>query len=633
MARLTTTATTAQKADVNPDAILRQYQQVASGESDQAPSSAYEFEEEKRTEEPLASAAPEQVFHEYNNPNVQSTAGLEDALSSQIQDVDLSDGPMNSSSIMPDESSRILSPPGLPVPASLSSPPTKAATPSPAQKRTFEDSTIEDESAAREESIGDDGSSSSQSAQAIRNKATEPAVFWADLREWLSQIEKVTRVSVSDPVQLPRTLTNPNPSFTFLVKSSISPDGVRRRYSDFETLRIYLVARFPGILILALPEKKAVGNKTEEFLSERAKGLQMFLGKLVENEYLRADPFTRAFLVCQPGEWESAKKRVAQQPNQPLQAQGDVSSWAVRSSSPMGAASSEERWKAAIQMTKLPEKHEEEITRASELLSRLDHVLRSLLTCAYKCAQASKAYSSSVRDLHRQMAMSQMVSSLAALQSPVEFWSEASAIEPVIIEELLVESLQKEVDVVAEMKRMLDSRKELMVAADQRLAILHKYEDECETMKKTGQLDRAARSAQKVQDALKQVKQADFKLEIMTKAMFLAGLGSFVPSRIEALAGLMGRFAFGEMRFGDLMKSVWLGVVASLRLDLTQVEADCAQQMETVRGRIPERFRTAFVTVSMPSSSSSATATATRQSSSAGVGTNSGSMMGGPMTI
>lgn len=157
---------------------------------------------------------------------------------------------------------------------------------------------------------------------------------------------------------------------------------------------------------------------------------------------------------------------------------------------------------------------------------------------------------------------------------------------------------------------MLDARKELMVAADQRLAVLHKYEDECETMRKTGQQDRAARSAQKVQDAMKQVKQADFKLEMMTKAMFLAGLGSFVPARIEALSALMGRFAFGEMRFGDLMKSVWLGVVASLRLDLTQVEADSKEPMESVRRRAPEKFKSVFATAgASPGVSSSSSPT------------------------
>ena len=56
----------------------------------------------------------------------------------------------------------------------------------------------------------------------------------------------------------------------------------------------------------------------------------------------------------------------------------------------------------------------------------------------------------------------------------------------------------------------------------------------------------------------------------------------------------MGRFAFGELRFGDLMKSVWLGFIASLRLDLSQIGTDADIALEGVRNKAPEKFKEMF---------------------------------------
>jgi hypothetical protein len=38
-------------------------------------------------------------------------------------------------------------------------------------------------------------------------------------------------------------------------------EGIRRRYSDFEWLRDLLVARYHGIAVPLMPEKRVVGNQ------------------------------------------------------------------------------------------------------------------------------------------------------------------------------------------------------------------------------------------------------------------------------------------------------------------------------------------------------------------------------------
>lgn len=375
--------------------------------------------------------------------------------------------------------------------------------------------------------------------------------------------------------------------------------------------------------MLALPEKRTMG-KNEDFLEERARGLKWFLDRVVESVYLRADVVTRTFLFGQPAEWEAMKKKltsstgfVASSPspaspggvNTSLNASLNVSVDAGRpnAQSPMvsnGTNTSEDRWKSAVQMFALPEKVEEEITKAGDTVIRLEGVLKSLEQGAVKCAAASRQYALSVSDLNKQLVAAAGNSNLfAPLQNPVQYWAEAASLEPILHEELLVDALQKEYELIAETKRMLESRTELVAAADRALRVLHKYEAERESFEKVGQLDRVAKSAQKVQDALKQVKMADYRLEFFTKALFYGGLSTFAQSRLHALNLIIGTFASGELRFEDLIKSVWLGLIASLRLDLNVVNHESRAAMAAVKAKVPVKFQGMFEPVAGEASS------------------------------
>ena len=61
---------------------------------------------------------------------------------------------------------------------------------------------------------------------------------------------------------------------TYLLTSSMAGDGVRRRYSDWDWLRELLVARYHGVAVPLLPEKRVVGNQNKNFIEERMQGLE-----------------------------------------------------------------------------------------------------------------------------------------------------------------------------------------------------------------------------------------------------------------------------------------------------------------------------------------------------------------------
>ena len=98
----------------------------------------------------------------------------------------------------------------------------------------------------------------------------------------------------------------------YTVTSPLIEGGVKRRYSDFDWMRTILVARFHGMAVPLLPEKRVVGNTGDAFIEERRRGLTYWLQLIVANPYLRNDHTLRLFMTVQtPMEWEQAKRAAA----------------------------------------------------------------------------------------------------------------------------------------------------------------------------------------------------------------------------------------------------------------------------------------------------------------------------------
>ena len=157
-------------------------------------------------------------------------------------------------------------------------------------------------------------------------------------------------------------------------------------------------------------------------------------------------------------------------------------------------------------------------------------------------------------------------------------WADAALLEPVLLEEVLLESLQNERDLVVEMRRLVDERDLEAQAADRALRALHKLEVEKESFEKMGQLDKAAKVVGKIQESQRLVKAADYKVEFATKALFYAGLSSYVAARVKAVGIVFAKLAIGETKFGELVRSIWLGFVAAVGGDVEQLTADESTQ-------------------------------------------------------
>lgn len=69
--------------------------------------------------------------------------------------------------------------------------------------------------------------------------------------------------------------------------------GLEKRYSDFFELHEWLTQRYQGLFVPEIPPKKAIGNKTFDFIEERRQMLQEFLLSLSRHEFLwRSEEFT-----------------------------------------------------------------------------------------------------------------------------------------------------------------------------------------------------------------------------------------------------------------------------------------------------------------------------------------------------
>ena len=58
-------------------------------------------------------------------------------------------------------------------------------------------------------------------------------------------------------------------SYTVSGEDDEGPFEGFKRYRDFFSLRQYLVARWPGVLIPPIPPKQSVGNKKDKFVENR----------------------------------------------------------------------------------------------------------------------------------------------------------------------------------------------------------------------------------------------------------------------------------------------------------------------------------------------------------------------------
>ncbi|CBZ54972.1 putative PX domain-containing protein [Neospora caninum Liverpool] len=123
-------------------------------------------------------------------------------------------------------------------------------------------------------------------------------------------------VSVSDPET---RSTGPLGRFTLYLVSGRTvagaPFACRKRYSDFEWLRMQLVQAFPGVFVPPIPRKQKLGRFDSSFVESRRQGLQEFLQRLFRRRHLAKCSVFVGWLTRSPeGGMDQFKKEVAARP-------------------------------------------------------------------------------------------------------------------------------------------------------------------------------------------------------------------------------------------------------------------------------------------------------------------------------
>lgn len=244
---------------------------------------------------------------------------------------------------------------------------------------------------------------------------------------------------------------------TYLVTQEPHQEGVRRRFRDFEWLRVVLQARYVGLLVPSLPEKTTTAAvlKTHAFMHSRMRGLQRFLNEIMESPYLRSDAAVASFLG-EPGDeatWETMRKGTAVMDN---------------------AGEGHMRWLQRILCEPIASSPENEISVFKRHVEQRERLLSELAACAKRLADKSTAMSKDVNTLHAIFAGWQLaetgtgsfearndgplVALLDKTTATFSGWSQVESYQPAIYELLLLEHIKYMLRQATAMKQMLIER-------------------------------------------------------------------------------------------------------------------------------------------------------------------------------
>ncbi|PIA17618.1 Vps5-domain-containing protein [Coemansia reversa NRRL 1564] len=110
-------------------------------------------------------------------------------------------------------------------------------------------------------------------------------------------------IQVTDPVKVSESLKS-FIAYKIRTRSDApifreSEMSVRRRYRDFDWLVQELVARHPGVVVPAIPEKQSMGRFGEGFVEGRRAGLESSLARISRHPILWKDDVFRLFLEAE----------------------------------------------------------------------------------------------------------------------------------------------------------------------------------------------------------------------------------------------------------------------------------------------------------------------------------------------
>lgn len=401
-----------------------------------------------------------------------------------------------------------------------------------------------------------------------------------------------------------------------------SPWGtiVRRRFSDFLWLRTTLSARYVGILLPILPEKKAFGNSGEEFVQSRMRALSTFMTRLIENPYLKKDVTLKQFLSVQEAKaWENAKR--------------DASN--TKESDNEG----EMRWRAAINRYPLPANAERLLVDMSSQLDLMERALKEVCGAARRLADRAKAFSFELGSFRAAWSELERAEALSADPRAVEHttaaaanlsdvmgrtgqalhaWSQISSFEGVMIETLVYEVrsyhphtragkpaishtvlqiFKYEVGQIGALKEMIRSRDDMLAASAKAQRTLEKHDAELGVLTSSGaREDKVVKQTQLVEADKVAKQRCDYVVEFMTKGLFFSEIDRFSTEKLQMILEMFGTLGVSGQALSGRLSTLWGTVMTQLQVDPTvsgSRNGSCTHVSHVLAGRRrwPQRRR------------------------------------------
>lgn len=392
--------------------------------------------------------------------------------------------------------------------------------------------------------------------------------------EWqTAEAEKDFEVNVIEPRHVGGGMFSKSYT-TYKVTSTVLPDGVWRRYSDFEFMRDILVSRFHGLAIPLLPDKRVVGNLDEAFIERRRAGLADWTRKIGAHPYLRGDStFTRFLSVTGDSEWEQSKKAAAT---------GEGAS----SSSNAGLA----RWFGCLRMYPLPAESDKAVAETAALNAMLEDKCRVLLTAVDAFLQATKqsvaameaigaafdslakgavAATEKLGPVHESVKKETM--SLADLSAKGHHaWTELLSLSKFADNEVqlfLLAAIANEIGRCQAFSSLLAVRKAAQDAFGRSSVQLNQLRFRQKQYKDKGDAPRAAQMEPELERATKLAHDMNNRLSDVTKGILIVEGRSSATKRVTMLSQLFGCFAATQGASASTTQTIWKNFLAEAGLE------------------------------------------------------------------
>jgi hypothetical protein len=445
---------------------------------------------------------------------------------------------------------------------------------------------------------------SSSSLQAT----TSGGNFWATELAWQrEELAKTFTVTLSEPQTVAQTF---NSYTTYLVTSTLSAEGVRRRYSDFDWLRDLLVARYHGIAVPIMPEKKMIGNQSKGFIEERMQGLEQFMLLVLTSPYLRGDATLRMFLTQKgTAEFEQQKKA----------ANGGVG---ADPASNAGLA----RWFRCLREIQLPEDADKAIVELMSASDDMEARVVTTLAAVTKLWEATTQIAGSLRAVRDALgdwsssvtnASTAMTPTLGPLKThsaqlggklkkSADAFSNAfdlAVFAPNEVQIFLLDGLVTEVHRIRSLMGLLAVREQAQKNYNAAWLKQEKLKFEAKQFRDKLREDKAVLLEPKIAEAEGAMKRLKDRLDDITKGTLYIESDKISRARTVRVIAMVGQYAALSIASGVRSQELWASFLGSMELDQNTMVSD-AQATLTGQTSMHGLDAVPGATISLPVSSS-----------------------------